>query len=85
MITINLNKAREIHKSYIRTARQSKLHELDIQFQRALETGDSTAEIVTNKTLLRDAPQNPQIEQASTLDELKSTWDAGLLGPSPYV
>ena len=36
---IDMAKAREIHKNYIREARVPKLAELDIEFQKALETG----------------------------------------------
>ena len=34
-----MRKAKEIHKTNIRTARAPKLAELDIEFQKALETG----------------------------------------------
>ena len=43
---IDMAKAREIHKTNIRTARTPKLAELDIEFQKALETGASTTDIV---------------------------------------
>ena len=39
---INMAKAREIHKSKIREARTPKLSDLDIEFQKAQETGTST-------------------------------------------
>ena len=35
---VDMAKAREIHKTNIRTARTPKLAELDIEFQKALET-----------------------------------------------
>ena len=84
MITINLDKARETHRSNIRYARASLLNTLDVEFQRALENNGDTSEIVAKKNLLRDAPQNPAIDSASTAQELKSSWDEPLLGPSPY-
>lgn len=85
MITINLGKARAIHRDNIRLARTPLLAQLDVDFQRAMETGQDTAQIVLQKNLLRDAPQNPLIDSASTVGELKSSWDVPLLGPSPYV
>ena len=43
---IDMAKAREIHKDKIRAARAEKFKELDIEFQKALETGASTTDIV---------------------------------------
>ena len=34
---VDMAKAREIHKTYIRNARTPKLAELDVEFQKALE------------------------------------------------
>lgn len=85
MININLEKAKEIHKDKIRSARYSKFQDLDVQFQRSLETGSDTSEIVAQKNLLRDATQSPEIDAASTVEQLKSAWDETLLGPSPYT
>ena len=53
---IDMAKAREIHKTHIREARTPKLAELDIEFQKALETSASTTDIVAKKQALRDAP-----------------------------
>ena len=44
-----MDRAREVHKNKIRTARTPKLQELDIEFQKALETGASTTDIVAKK------------------------------------
>ncbi len=41
MITINLDKAKEIQKNRWRTARKPILEKLDTQFMRAVETGDT--------------------------------------------
>ena len=77
-------KAKEIHKTNIRTARTPKLAELDIEFQKALETSSDTAAIVSKKQALRDAPANTAIDAATTESELKATWDTAILGTSPY-
>lgn len=83
-ITVNIDKAKEIHKDRIREARQPLLEKLDVEFQRALETGDDTADIVAQKQALRDATALTEIEEAATPEDLKATWDETLLGPSPY-
>ena len=77
-------KAKEIHKTNIRAAREPKLAELDIEFQKALETGASTTDIVAKKQALRDAPANSAIDAATTEAELKSQWNTAILGASPY-
>ena len=81
---IDMAKAREIHKTNIRTARTPKLAELDIEFQKALETGASTTDIVAKKQALRDAPADAGIASASDTDALKSQWKTDILGTSPY-
>ena len=81
---IDMAKAREIHKTKIREARSPKLAELDVEFQRALETGASTTDIVAKKKALRDAPADSGIAAASDADALKAQWKTDLLGASPY-
>ena len=82
---IDMAKAREIHKTNIRLARTSKLEELDIEFQKALETGSSTTDIVTKKQALRDAPADSDITAASDAAALKAQWKTDILGTSPYT
>ena len=81
---VDMAKAREIHKTNIRTARTPKLAELDIEFQKALETGASTTDIVAKKQALRDAPADSGIAAASDADALKAQWKTDILGTSPY-
>ena len=69
MITVNLNKAKDITKDRLRSERKPLLEALDVQFQRALETGAPTAEIVAEKQRLRDITQ--LADQATTTEELK--------------
>ena len=82
---VDMAKAREIHKRNIREARFPKLEELDIEFQKALETGASTTDIVSKKQALRDAPADSGITDATTDAELKAQWKTDLLGSSPYT
>jgi len=84
MININMDKARDIYREKVRQARNPKLAAKDVEFQRALETGADTSAIVADKQALRDAPASAAIEAATTPDELKASWDAELLGDSPY-
>jgi hypothetical protein len=49
IIKTDMAKAKEIHKAHIRSARAPKLAEKDIEFQRAIETGASTTDIVASK------------------------------------
>jgi len=81
---IDMAKAREIHKTNIRNARIPKFAELDIEFQKALETGGSTTDIVSKKQALRDAPADSAIASASNEAELKAQWNTSILGTSPY-
>jgi len=81
---IDMAKAKEIHKTNIRIARTPKLQELDIEFQKALETGASTTDIVAKKQALRDAPADSGIASAGSADQLKAQWKTDILGSSPY-
>jgi hypothetical protein len=69
MITINLEKAKAITKDRLRTERTPLLQAQDIAFQRALESGSDTSEIVAEKQRLRDITS--LADQANSLDELK--------------
>ena len=83
---IDMAKAREIHKTNIITARAPKLAELDIEYQRADETNDTSkkSEIAAKKQALRDAPADSGIAAASDADALKAQWKTDILGTSPY-
>ena len=74
-IQINMAKAKQLHIENIRIAREPKLAALDVEFQRALETGADTSSIVAKKQALRDAPAASGISTATTTDELVAQWD----------
>ena len=80
---INMSKAKDIHKNNIREARKEKLAELDIEYQRALETSADTSAIVAKKQALRDAPAASAIDAATNATELKAQWDTSILGDKP--
>jgi uncharacterized protein YdaT len=70
MITINLNKAKEITKERLREERKPLLEAQDVAFQRALEQQLDTTEIVAEKQRLRDI--TTLADSATTTEELKS-------------
>ena len=84
IIKTDMAKAKNIHKTKIREAREPKLAALDVEFQKALETGASTTDIVAKKQALRDAPADSGIDSASDTDALKAQWKTDILGTSPY-
>lgn len=69
MITINLNKAKDITKDRLRAERKPLLEAQDVEFQKALENGSDTSAIVAEKQRLRDITL--LVDQCSTTDELK--------------
>ena len=79
-----MTKAKELFKTRIREARGLKLADLDVEFQKALETSGDTTTIVSKKQALRDAPAADNISSAATTDDLKAQWNTDILGTSPY-
>jgi hypothetical protein len=70
MITVNIDKAKTVTADRLRQERMPKLQDLDVQYQRSLETGADTADIVAQKQALRDLPT--QVDTCTTLTELKN-------------
>jgi hypothetical protein len=70
MITINLDKAKDITKERLRAERAPLLQVQDVAFQRALEEGADTTAIVAEKQRLRDI--TGLADQATTVEELKA-------------
>jgi hypothetical protein len=70
MITIDIAKAKEITKEKLRADRKPLLEAQDILFQRALETGADTTDIVAEKQRLRDITND--IDAMTTEEELKN-------------
>ena len=81
---VDMAKARDIHRNNIRDARTKKLAELDVEFQKALETSADTSAVAAKKQALRDAPADSGIAAASDTDALKAQWNTTILGDSPY-
>lgn len=72
-IGFNIEKAKEIKKDMLRADRAPLLAQLDVEFIRAVEAGDTAlqAEIAAKKQELRDITKAQEITQATTLEELK--------------
>lgn len=71
-LTVDMPKARDIHRKTLRRARAPLLASLDFEFMRAVETNDTArmAEITAQKQALRDITDHPGIEAATTPEEL---------------
>ena len=80
---VDMSKAKDIHRDNIREARKDKLAALDIEYQRATETGADTSAIVSKKNVLRDYPAHAGITTAQNVQDLKADWDTAILGDKP--
>jgi len=70
----DMDKARSIHVERIRKAREPMLADLDVQVIRALGKGEPVTAIEAKKQKLRDAPADPRIKDAKTVEDLKAVW-----------
>ena len=70
MITINLDKAKNITKERLRIERIILFEAQDIKFMQAQETGADTTAIIKEKQRLRDITK--LVESCTTTDELKA-------------
>jgi len=80
MITVDMTKARESKRDMTRAERKPLLEQLDVEFMRAVEVGDTTLqqEIAAKKQSLRDVTADPVIDTATTPDELKAVRPSAL-------
>jgi len=81
MIFTDMTKAREIKRDQLRAERKPLLEQLDVEYMRAQEAGDTQKQalIADKKQSLRDATVDPVIDAATTPDELKAATPAVLL------
>ena len=70
MITINLDKAKDITKERLRIERKPLLEAQDILFMQAQEAESDTKAIVAEKQRLRDITKS--VDSCKTTDELKT-------------
>jgi uncharacterized protein YdaT len=70
MITINMDKAKDITRERLRRERKSLLEAEDIKFMQAQESGSDTKAIVAEKQRLRDITK--AVDSCKTTDQLKA-------------
>ena len=70
MITINIDKAKEIKKESLRAERKPLLEAQDVAYMRAQEAGEDTTAIVAEKQRLRDITN--LVGPCTTVEELKA-------------
>lgn len=70
MITINIDKAKEIKKESLRQQRKPLLEAQDVAYMRAQEAGEDTTAIVAEKQRLRDITM--LCDTAETVEDLKA-------------
>lgn len=72
-VYIEMIKAIEVHKNYLRDLRLQELLDLDVKYFKALEinNAEEIAAIVARKNVLRNITKIPEIESATTPEELK--------------
>jgi hypothetical protein len=70
----DMPKAREVHRGLIRKQRSPALQALDAEWMRATGQGKSkdAAEIEAKRQKWRDAPADPRIDAAKTVEQLKA-------------
>ena len=70
MITVDIEKAKKIVKEKLRLDRKPLLEAQDVLFQRALEAGADTTDIVAEKQRLRDITKD--VDAMTTEAQLKA-------------
>lgn len=72
-VMVDMTKAKDITRDKLRIARKSLFEKLDVDFMRAVERGDTTAQrtIADKKQKLRDITQHPDIDSAKCCAELR--------------
>ena len=77
---VNMNRARELHRTRIRQARDIALYNLDVPWMKAQESGDLDEQnrIKTEKERLRDLRSTFDLAVFTTPESLKQAWPDGL-------
>lgn len=70
MITINLDRAKEIKRESLRQERKPLLEAQDVLYMRAQEAGTDTTAIVAEKQRLRDITM--LVDTATSVEDLKA-------------
>lgn len=70
MITINIDKAKNITKNKLRAERKPILESLDVEMLKNFSNQEMLAQIEAKKQVLRDATN--QVDSMTTVEELKA-------------
>lgn len=75
-LKVDMERAREVWRQYMRKVREPLLRTLDGAYLQALEKGDTAkmSEAASQKQALRDVTSHPDIEAAKTPEELRAVW-----------
>lgn len=73
-ITVDMPRARELHRQRLRVMRKPLLADLDVEYAKADEAGDQQEKkrIAQKKQALRDVTADPRIDAAQTTADLKA-------------
>lgn len=79
-VVVDMPLAREIQRDRLRELRAPQLADLDVEFMRAVESGDAAAQkdIAARKQALRDVTDDPAIDAAKTPEALLEAMPAAL-------
>lgn len=80
--TIDVERAKDVWRDKMRFVRNERLKQLDLQWMRAVELGDTVAAaaVVAQKQELRDITKRDELKYAKSLSEIKAFWPAVLNG-----
>jgi hypothetical protein len=70
-LVIDMNVAKEVHRNILRTERKKYFEILDQQYLEAHSRSKNTTLIKEKQQYLRDITEDPRINSATTIDELK--------------
>lgn len=80
--TIDLERAKDVWRNKMRSVRNERLKQLDLEWMRAMELGDTVAAtaVAAKKQELRDITKRDELKYAKSLAEVKAFWPAVLNG-----
>ncbi len=79
-ITVDMDKAKDIHRDTLRAERAPRLSLLDVALMKVLETNGDNSEVVAAKIALRDVTADAKIAAAKTPEELSALTLDALIG-----
>jgi hypothetical protein len=74
MITINMDKAREIWKQKISEEANNQIQKLNELYHVYIDEGKDPAPVIERRKKLRSLTEHPSITNAKTPEELKAFW-----------